>query len=193
MKAFITVLLLAVFADAKSQNKYFTLSVGYPQQLTSHWVIHEWKNHFNLKTTYEVKLKRSIMGVGINYSSFGFEWADFYVDPGKRNVSDISPYFIIGFNSGSKITFAPGLKIGYAFLLNNSVAPDKQIKGGAYLAPQLNLNYQVSSKFYLGIYSDFNMIFKMVDFKVESFGRVVEAKDKIYKYYTLGINLGYKW
>jgi hypothetical protein len=200
-KFLFSLLIFFILDEVKSQDKYFTLSLGSPKQLTSQHYISDWKEKFNIRASVvkQSSSKKSFIGGGINYSNFNFTWwgRDPFVTT-KRNVFDISPYFIVGLMfKMKKIILSPQFDVGYTILVNNTSIADKRFKHGVYFAPGLNLNYQITERLFLGLSSYLDITSNNIDFDGSAWGVLtsdnIQLTSKTFKYYTLGINVGYNW
>lgn len=178
------------------QEKEISLKMGYPINLTDHWLIRDWENPINLGLKYYHDKKLLSIGGGMNYSKYDISWSGYHYSD-KNTVSELSPFLFLGLNfQKEKVAFKPGVQIGYSFLLNN--IESYQGKDGAlYMAPAVDVNIDIFNRFLLGLNVSYNMTFTTLNFKRKDDivipANVIPYKDKTIKSLTFGLNFIYEF
>jgi hypothetical protein len=198
-KIILSLLIIFQLKTSVSQEKYFDFSIGYPINLTRHWLIKEnWTNQINSKIKYFQDYKLLTIGGGLSFSSYKVNWSKdkfkFAIDnPEKRWISDISPFIDIGVNyKKNKLHAAALVNLGYSLIMSN-MSLYKGIHGGLYLAPELEIKYDINKNITIGINANYNFIFSKLAFDTSNWNVYckdvdLNVEDKIMKSFSFGLN-----
>jgi hypothetical protein len=175
------------------QVNRISIGVGYPFNLTNHWLVENWESPISLDLKFTHEKSLLLIGGGINYSKYNVSWFRNYNSDNKP-ISNLSPYIQIGLIRENRIlSIIPYLNLGYSTLITDIEIHNGK-KGGIYSAIGLDGNFNLTNKIQLGLGANYAMIFNKLEFEFE--GQIphdfIPIEDRYMKSFTLNLNLSYK-
>lgn len=191
----LAIAILLIFGHIKlnGQEKRVALTVGYPINLTNHWLVGNWENPVNLRLRYYHDKDWLTIGGGVNYSKYDISWFRYY-NSENNTISDWSPFLLIGLNLQKNIvTFKPNINLGYT-ILSTDIEIYQGKNGAPYFAPGFDLNFDIFKGLQIGLNVSYNMTYTKLDFDTDDWiihTDFMPVEDKINKSLTVGLNFIY--
>ncbi|MCG8412108.1 MAG: hypothetical protein MI739_12580 [Bacteroidales bacterium] len=176
-----------------AQEKIVGISLGYPVNLTDHWLVGGWNNKINVNAKFSRNYNLLTVGVGLNYSACEVDYWFRYYQSDNKSISDLSSYILVGLNfNKNKFSIIPHTNIGYSFIFSNIEI--YRGSGGLYVAPGFDINYAFFDNIRIGMNVNYNLIFAELDCNTD--GWIVHCDffretDEIMKSVIFGVNIGY--
>jgi hypothetical protein len=190
----ISVILLLLSITTFGQENRISISVGYPVNLTSHWLVYKWENPICFDLNFDHSKNYLLIGGGLNYSKADVSWFRYY-NSDLNTISSLTPYLKIGLNFDKKIaSFTPHLDLGYSALITDIEIYGGD-KGGLYSAIVFDCDFNITDNIQLGLGANYNMTFLKIDFDYEGLIQhdfIPKKDDDTMKSLSINLNLAYR-
>ena len=159
----ISSILLLFSISTFGQVNRVSISLGYPINMTNHWLVDKWEKPISLDLNFDHSKKYLLIGGGLKYSKSDISWFRYY-DSEKNTISSLTPYLKIGLNLDKKIvSLIPHIDLGYTAMITN-VEIYNGGKAGFYSAIGLDCNFNITDHTQFGLGANYNMTFLKLDF-----------------------------
>lgn len=190
----ISSILLLFSISTFGQVNRVSISLGYPINMTNHWLVDKWEKPISLDLNFDHSKKYLLIGGGLKYSKSDISWFRYY-DSEKNTISSLTPYLKIGLNLDKKIvSLIPHIDLGYTAMITN-VEIYNGGKGGFYSAIGLDCNFNITDHIQFGLGANYNMTILKLDFEYE--GAIhhdfIPTEDNFMKSLSINLNLTYRF